>query len=211
MNEKPETKPSVDDPEISLIMLYHPENKGEGTRWYTDELPKGVKMDELGDYNGGGWYHSPTAFPGYKAPEVRALRRGSDIRVDPTQTCLYHKVHGARPFWTNEMPSDPGWFDTPTAAAEWDGEVTEVTDLYPDAPAAPAIELDAELSEELNDWMIAYLADYRLTNMPEDEKERLKCEGVRSYARVKYNAKIDGRMNLKNTLSELKKYEASAA
>ena len=190
------SKDGLYDGQASQVWLYHHELAPKGRRFYTDEPPAGD-----------GWVDTPTKFPGYQAPQdIVTISTGPPKREVPIETFRFHKVHGAKRFTLDDLPSeDSGWFDTPTAAAAWTGAPDVVA---PEPEAAPAGIPDPLHFTTVDDYMDEYCRAGIDPDMPPAVKTSVRKEGLERYAMVKYHVSLDRRMRIEELLDRVKTLEA---
>ena len=184
-----ESKEGIYDGQTTQCFRYHPTLAPKGRRFWTDELPDEAE----------GWVDTPAKFPGFKQPYGRLDPDASPAARDaPTECFRYHKDHGAKRFWTNELPrEEDGWFDSPTKAANWIPADLVIEDTQPDPSGFTGFNAFMEA------WCKAVLTD----DMPPTKKAESKKEGIEAYVKAKHGIDIDRRKKLEDLVAEAEALE----
>lgn len=186
-----QSRDGIYDGQSTQVFRYHPQLAPKGQRFWSDDLPTGE-----------GWVDTPAKFPGYRNPGDPVTSNSEPAaRNAPTEHFRYHKVHGAKRFFSDAMPSqEDGWFDNPRDAGNWveaDLQVETEDAVAPDPSAYSAFDAFMEA------WCGWAITD----DLPPSRKAELKKEGIEAYARVRHNVDIDRRRKLEDLVAQVEALE----
>lgn len=205
-----ETNPSPGDPEVYPLFLWHPKHAPKGMRFYSDDLPKGVTKGENNEFEGNGWVPSYTLLENYVPPESLRDEREAlglkPLKVPTHDLFLFHAEKGAKRFSSDKLPTDPGWCDSPAAAAAYaqarvDGE----------PPPSEENPLDPYNFADLDEFMAAYTAALITDDMSPTAKGNIKKEGIAEYARVKFQIAVNTDMRVSEMAEAVAAVEVAEA
>lgn len=200
------------------IYLYHDEHARKGMKFMSNNLPRGVTMNEDGECEGAGWVESPTLLPSYQGEEtILTAQERFGLRAPETvvhDLFLFRLKGGAiesRKFRSDAMPEGNEWQESPEearAAAEMETEADDETGSEDPDDDDPDKALDPTEFADLDEFMTAYLDATITEDMAPTEKGAIKKAGMAQYARVRLGLEVDTNLRLSEMADAIMSAEA---